>query len=181
MSNVQRAVHTVWTSFFSAQRICNLADICICHLMIVSKDDVEEWAADPERFVLSEEHQTPEDNVSLAAEILFCSLAESSIARPFVLSRLVALLDDNESQMNACRQEVATKSITSDQSSNAVHPSVILWEAVYTAAGLSAGALDDFAGWDFHAWYRSALCPCLHLLLSNSGGVSFVCFAMFDA
>jgi len=171
-SDVQHAVHVVWNTFFSGERVCNLADICVCHLMTISLEYIEEWAADSEGYYLTEDHRTAEDNVSMAAQILYCSLVESSVARRVVLPRLVALLSDRDSQMNACRQEIASKPLESGDF-NCVHPSVILWDALYTATGLSASALDDCDGWNFQRWYSETLGPCLSLLLSSKGSVSF--------
>jgi hypothetical protein len=74
--------------------------------------------------------------------------------------------------MQACKLEVATSTYGSISPSGDVHPSVMLWEALYTAAGLSASMLNDFDAWDFAAFYRGILSPSLSFLLSNNTGVS---------
>lgn len=139
--------------------------------MTLSPETIDEWAADPEGYFVSEESRTAEDNVAVSAQILFCSLVESSLARPIVLPRLIGLLSDSESQLNACGQEVSSRGGGSIPSRN-VHPSVVLWEAIYTAAGLCASMLDDIDGWDFQVWYHGILSPCLDLLLSSNASVS---------
>lgn len=171
-TDVQRAVNVVWTSFLSSERVCNLVDICFCHLMRISPQAIEEWASDPEEYFLSEEHRTIEDNVSLAAQNLYCTFVESPVARSIVLPRLIALLNNSESQMIACRQEISPNPYVPGESSGAVHPSVLLWDAVYAAAGLSASMLDEFGAWDFATFYCSTLGPCLDVLLSSNAGVS---------
>ena len=82
------------------------------------------------------------------------------------------MLDDHKSQMQACKLEVATSIYESTQESGNVHPSVVLWEALYTAAGLLASMLDDFDAWDFASFYHGVLSPALSFLLSNNTGVS---------
>jgi hypothetical protein len=140
--------------------------------MKISPQAIKEWATDPEEYFLSEELRTIEDNVSLAAQNLYCTFVESPVARSIVLPRLIALLNNSESQMNACRQEISPTAYVSGESFDGVHPSVLLWEAVYAAAGLSASMLDDFGAWDFATFYRSSLGPCLDVLLSSNAGVS---------
>lgn len=172
-SDVQHAVNVVWSSFFSRERICNLADICTCRLMRIQPEAIEEWAADPEGYFISEEHRTALESVSLAAQMLFCSLVESPISKLVVLGRLTSLLGVFDSQMNSCRHEIAPVSYASGGSSPGdVNPSVLLWECLFTALGLSTSMLEDFKDWDFQTWYREALQPCLGLLLSNNAGVS---------
>jgi hypothetical protein len=171
-SDVQQAVHVVWTRFFTSECVCNVVDLCVGSLMTISKDRLIDWAADPEAFFLSKEHWTADDDVSAAAQTLFCGLVESLVGRQVVLPRLVALLNDSESQMQACKLEVATSTYESTQASDTAHPSVVLWEALYTAAGLSASMLDDFNAWNFEAWYRGVLSPSLSFLLANNTGVS---------
>lgn len=172
LSDVQQAVHAVWTRFFTSECVCNVVDLCVGSLMTMSKNRRVDWAANPETFFLSDEHRTAEDDVSAAAQTLFCGLVESLVGRQVVLPRLVALLDDSESQMQACKLEVATSTYDSISPSGDVHPSVVLWEALYTAAGLSASMLNDFDAWDFAAFYRRILSPSLSFLLSNNTGVS---------
>ena len=168
-SDVQHAVHVVWNSFFSSHRVCDLADLCICHFMAISPEDIEDWAADPESYFVTEDSRNAEDTVAVSAQALFCSFIETSAARPVVVPRLIALLNDSESQMNACRQEVLGKPVANGSS---IHPSVVLWDAIYTATGLSAFILADFEGWDFQTWYRGILLPCLDLFVSNNDTVS---------
>jgi hypothetical protein len=171
-SDVQQAVHAVWARFFSNECVCNIFDLCVGSLMAISKDRLIDWAADPESFFLSEEHRTAEDDVSAAAQTLFCALVESLVGSQVVLPRLVALLNDSESQMQACKLEVATCTYEGSQASDSTHPLVVLWEALYTAAGLSASMLDDFNAWNFEAWYRGLLSPSLSFLRANNTGVS---------
>lgn len=172
MNDVQYAVRVV-SAFFSRERVCNLSDICACHFMRMSLECIEEWIADPEIYFLSEEQRTAEENVTMAAQTLFCSLAESSTTCSIVLSRLVALLEDKESQIEAALQEVSTVPYTRDgENTVPVRDSSLLWEAIYTSAGLCASELNDYGNWDFGAWYCKTLDPCLRLLLAKDSGVS---------
>jgi hypothetical protein len=170
-SHVQHAVHVVWNSFFSSHRVCDLADLCICHFMAISPEAIEDWVADPENYFITEDSRNAEENVAVSAQALFCSFIEALAARPIVIPRLIALLNDSESQMNVCRQEIVGKPVANG-SCPKIHPSVVLWEAIYTAAGLSATVLEDFEGWDFQSWYRRVLLPCLNLFVLNNDSVS---------
>jgi hypothetical protein len=172
-SHVQHAVHVVWNSFFSSHRVCDLADLCICHFMAISPEAIEDWVADPENYFITEDSRNAEENVAVSAQALFCSFIEALAARPIVIPRLIALLNDSESQMNVCRQEIVGKPVANG-SCPKIHPSVVLWEAIYTAAGLSATVLEDFEGWDFQSWYRRVLLPCLNLFVLNNDSTQLI-------
>ena len=75
-------------------------------------------------------------------------------------------------RVQACKLKVATSIYESTQESGNILPSVVLWEALYMAAGLSASMLDDFDAWDFASFYHGALSPALSFLLSKNTGVS---------
>ena len=171
-SDVQYAVQIVWTRFFTRECICNLADLSICSLMTMSKERMDDWATNPEDFFLSDEHRTAEDDVSAAAQNLYCGLVESSAGSQVFLPRLVSLLNDSESQARASKAEAGISPYAVTVASFPVHPSAVLWESVYTAAGLSVNVLDDFAAWNYAAWYERILSPCLALILSSQSDVS---------
>ena len=162
LNGIEHAVQAVWT-YFTPERMINLADIAIQKLMVLSSSRLEEWEADSEEYFHADSSRSSEDDINVCAQALYLSLVESKLGKAVVAPRIVAMLQDLESQAAAARMEANGNAGSLETEGNAV----LILDAIYTAAGISLRALEDGAGFSFGAFFDTYLLHCLEMLLRD--------------
>ena len=162
LSGIEHAVQAVW-AYFTPERMTSLADLTIQKLMVLSSSRLEEWEADSEEYFHADSSRSSEDDINVCAQALYLSLVESKLGKAVVAPRIVAMLQDLESQAAAARMEANGNTGSLETEGNAV----LILDAIYTAAGISLRALEDGAGFSFGALFDTYLLPCLEMLLRD--------------
>ena len=152
-----KSAATTKSAFFSPSTCTELANVAVGGLMPLNIEDLREWDADPENYMLMESQATATDDVKSAGQQLFLSLVESKTGWDMIGSYLGSLILDFEAQMEAARIEcMETKKRTASDSpaslSALVRDTKILqWDAVLTAAGVASydlrGKVVEFSSW----------------------------------
>uniref|UniRef100_A0A7S4RP11 Importin N-terminal domain-containing protein n=2 Tax=Ditylum brightwellii TaxID=49249 RepID=A0A7S4RP11_9STRA len=163
---IQTIVQTVWFDFFTEDRLRQLADVSIKHFMILSAERLDEWEADPESFVITESQRNVDDDLAACAQNLYLSLVESKAGKPIIAPLVVTMLGDIGSQLNAAKIEAGE--VTAD----AGNRNVLLWNSIYTAAGLSVNVLIECEGFEIDTWFEKTLVPCLASILQGRNKVN---------
>ena len=143
----------VWNQFFTFARVIHLSDLCCFNLLIsCNKENIEEWKGDPEDYFWQVENESEGESIASAAQSLYCSLIESERGKEHITHRLIGVLNHRERQGKAW-QDAAEGKITT---------CCLMWDAIFTAAGLASTILDDSPSFDFNQWYsQTAKAPFL--------------------
>ena len=149
--------------FFTNERVMELAQVAVMRLMTLGKAAMGEWKEDPESYSIIESQAQPDYDLRSAGEQLFTSLIESSRGKDLLSTFVATQLADIDSQLKAARAEAGSPS---SPPSPAVKQSILLWDAVYTAAGISSSILSDKV--NFPDLFERSLLPSLTLLCNSS-------------
>ncbi|GMH59677.1 hypothetical protein TrST_g2981 [Triparma strigata] len=149
--------------FFTTEVCTILANIAICALMPLTRNDLEEWQNDPEAYMVTVEQATVSDDAHAAGQQLFLTLQESKIGRPLLSKFLLDFLLDYDSQLKAASLEAASISAPSVQFVGDLK--VLQWDAIYSAAGIAASSLENQI--DFIDWFCKALAPALTTIMQS--------------
>ena len=162
LESVEDAVRKVWINCFTPNYIVDLTRMLVCKLMIMTRELLMEWESDPEALFLLEGQLAVSDHLSIAAQHLYLSLIESNSGKSIIPQLMASLIKDYESQSFAISCEAMNKVLPNG---GAVHETVLLWDAIYTAVGISVNNLSSHV--DLSDWFRNCLSPALSSLLSN--------------
>ena len=164
-------MYITWSVFFTPERICDTIDIAM-RFMTLDEERLLEWNEDPENYYTSELNRVAEDDLSACAQNLYLSLAESKIGRPLVAKKISEILEKVDEQMSAAQSESGLK-LHANESNYFGDQSVLFWDAIYTAVGLSVTILKEEAMLNINTWFEVCVYPCLKTILQGKNAVSY--------
>ncbi len=158
--NLSQAISTT-QSFFTPQTCTALAEIALTHLMPPTSVDLDDWSDDPESYSSTSSNATADDNPRMSGQQLFVSLIERPDSKALLSGFLTALLRSPGPQLQAADIEANANP------NDPISQEVLRWDAIYTAAGVSASVLAEEI--DFEAWFESAILPGLTMVMGGRG------------
>jgi len=157
---------------------------------------LEYWHRDPESYILmelgegtsafqgtSEFNENKEGNYSndgeshqdvrFTSQNLYLALLESNssagLSRKIIGNHIAKLLGDFQSQLNACCVEASAQDKNGNDIVLVLDRMVLIWDAIFTAAGVAVNSLAEFIDWD--VWWLSSLGPALGQIVQSQGEV----------
>lgn len=116
----------------------------------------EEWRNDPESFYILDSNMSACESVSGSAQSLYLALIESKIGQGVLSPLMAKMVSDFYSQAAAVSIE---NSPSIDGPYVLANETVLMWDAIYTAAGVSVNILYKYV--NLEQWYNSCLGPAL--------------------
>ena len=156
-----RAAAAIASSAFPPARRVELALAAVRSHLPLSPPRLGRWRDDPEGHFHAEAARASDEDRAAAALALYLSVAEGASAegRAAALPRVAAALRDVSGQGDAIAWEA--RGDGSLQGAAAV----LWWDALYTAAGTSVGALETGSDFRFGAYVEEFLLPGLEALI----------------
>ena len=173
----------------SPDRLEGLLELCFTRLLRYDRQELADWTEDPEALYAAQQAEAKGDNLRTAAESLLLSLLGDGHGNEAftaaIIPRLVGMLMDLPAQqkMLACsasavarpggrRGAAADSAIYIDADAEHCYAydeadtGVLLWDAVYTVAGLGAWQCGE--AMEGHAWLQTVLFPLFSILCKDS-------------
>ena len=151
ISDVQNVVHNVWGVFLNHQRISILIDTAF-FFMTLNTDHLQEWSADPESFYIARSNSVADDDVLACAQNLYLSLCEAESSQETIVKKVVSIMENTEAQMAAIRIEAGNIIDNSSSTGFVGGQSVLQWDTIYTAVGLSLSIIEKRSQLNLKAW-----------------------------
>jgi hypothetical protein len=147
--------------FFEPQRTKDLFERLLAYTMHYNENTLLVWYDTPEKFFMDENSEGMDYSfLRISSESLFVALL--NIQPTVILPILTNLLQDLP------RQTIVT---TSNNNNNNINNEILLWDAIYTCAGLAVEPLSNNLGVSPTDWLIGIIGPLFHnLLQSNTCG-----------
>ncbi len=171
LSSIQNAVSVVWRNFFTHERIRSIVDIAIRYLMPLSEGRLSEWVDHAESYFLEESNRIVECDQATCGQHLYLTLFESKVGKQIISKYVLSLLADIEGQLTAARLESRLQE-PSTPVRYAYDKTILLWDAIYTAVGLTSGIFDKGIHFDFNTWFLQCIVPCFRIIFESEIKVS---------
>lgn len=142
--------------FFTAESTQGLLDLLLHRLLRLSTAELEEWAMNPEQFVVGQEGLNEGDTVKSASEHLLLALLDASMCphSEDVATQLVGHLHNLPLQLQAVQAQ-----------GGGGEANVLFWDAVFLSTGLGNYTLGDRI--DANEWLVGVLAPLMTALLAS--------------
>ncbi|BBN14841.1 importin-11 [Marchantia polymorpha subsp. ruderalis] len=146
--NLAGQAEEILQSLLDKQRLVVLSEILVRRYFVLTGDDLEEWAQEPEAFHHEQEMVQWREKLRPCAESLYLALFERhrEMLAPLVVEMLKQASDNCPPAAPDADMQIT--------------PALLLKEAVYNAVGVANYDLYDYI--DFKSWYDSCLAQELH-------------------
>jgi len=157
-NSVNNAVQNVWRKFLTIERIHNLVDLCL-YYMTLNQSHLTAWIDDSESFYFERLNASAEEDIIACAQLMYIAMLESK-CKPIVLDKISSYICRGDEQLNAASFE--SENTTDGQN----YESILFWDTVYTATGLSLDSLKS-GGFDLNNWFASTLSQVINILFTR--------------
>lgn len=155
-NSISAAVDYVWSKYLTVEQINKLVEISL-NFMTLNEDMLSEWSNDPELFYIERRNANADDDMIACAQNLYLALLESK-CREAVIGIIGSFLFRVDEQIKAVTIEVE-RGLDEDG-----YESIVYWDSVYTALGLSFDILKQALNFDINNWFISCLSKVLQML-----------------
>ena len=139
--------------------------------MPLSEGRLSEWVDHAESYYLEESNRIVECDQATCGQHLYLTLFESKVGKQIISKHMLSLLADFEGQLTVARLESRLQE-PSAPVRYAYDKAIVLWDAVYTAVGLTSGNFDKSIHFDFNAWFVQCIVPCFRIIYESETKVS---------